>query len=96
MVFILIKISLKFHFDKTEKNLRANFFKNYKSLFNTVFPLSPGVKQNCVSRHLFFHDAIRIDWKNQNKTVQRLSLFSIGVVLFCKVPNSIFITVKDE
>lgn len=86
----------KFHFDEKEKNFNAKLFTNCNIIFNTGFPPSPGVKQDCYSRHRFFMTQSEIDWKNQNKTNQQLSLFSVGVFLLGRVPNLILNTVKDE
>ena len=69
----------KFHFDKNEQIFNAKLLTNYNNIFNTGFPPSPGVKQDCFSRHLFFmtQSENRLEKPKQNKPAI-VAVFSWG------------------
>lgn len=86
----------KFHFDKNEQIFNAKLLTNYNNIFHTGFPPSPGVKQDCFSRHLFFMTQSESTGKTKTKQTSNCRYFQLGCFLLGKVPNLILNTVKDE
>lgn len=66
---------------KKKKIFNAKLFTNCNNIFNTGFPPSPGVKQDCYSRHLFFMTQSESIRKTKTKQTSNCRYFQLG--FFC-------------